>query len=340
MSFNPSLTTDYRIIGTAVQDVLKGIFYGKETRRIGGKALNQAVALSRLGGNVSLVTAVGNDAAAEEISHILSREKIDDGGIRHAGGRQYLVKQFLVNLEESPTGRKATVEHPNKELLRSLKEAIIGVTSDASKRPRVLSITFEVADDDLKQIWNYSKEVKSKGYEMTVIVNPAPLQIKREQRLLDGMKGVVDILIPNREEATVLLNESFTDVGAEKAAQQLRAMYGIPIVCITLGRGGCAFAHKDGSGFFSAIPVSVVDKVGASDIFVAAFERAFTLSHTVSECVAFAGLCAGLSVSRQGGFESAPRPVEIARYIKNTLSFPGRDESIEVLKSIEGAHYG
>ena len=334
MSKKKSIEPDFMIVGTAVMDVLSGIFYENEIRRIGGKALNQAVALARLGGAVSLVTALGDDNAAQQVETILNYEGIDGRYIRHVAGRQ-----FLVTLEEFALGRVIKNVSKTSSLNEALTAAVFRATEQFGDVPKVLSTTFEVEDNHLNCIWEYAKKVKKSGSDMSVIVNPAPLPPHRGAGVLEGMNGVVDVLVPNRTEASALLGRQINDFDAEKSAQDLRTRLGVHNVCITLGSGGAVFASEQGSGQFRAIPIECVEKVGASDVFIAAFELAFLRDHTIPECVAFAGLCAGLSVSKKGGLESAPRLNEVAEYIDATRYFDGRTDAIAVFESLENANH-
>lgn len=332
----PRTDTDTIIIGTAVLDVLQGIYYGHKSERIGGKALTQAVALARLGGRVSIATALGDDIAANKIRAILVKEGIGTGKLRSGLGRQ-----FMVNFEEFANGREIHSVTSDRSIREALSAAVRGTIQNIEDSPKILSTTFEMEDDqDLLQIWNYAKEVKKSGRKMTVIVNPAPMPPKRGIAVLNNMNGVVDILVPNRSEAATLVEREINDTDAEKAAQELRARFNISTVCITLGSGGCAFASEEGSGLLGAIPVNRVDKVGASDVFVAAFEMAITMNCKLMECVSFAGLCAGVSVSKQGGLESAPKVEDIQQYFDNTPCFPGRDQAMTAFESVRSAHNG
>ena len=52
----------------------------------GGKALNQAVALARLGARVSAIGAVGDDGTGRDILSALTREGIDATGVQSRTG--------------------------------------------------------------------------------------------------------------------------------------------------------------------------------------------------------------------------------------------------------------
>jgi ribokinase len=55
----------------------------------GGKGLNQAVALARLGAHVCAVGVVGDDGLGRDIVSALAREGIETGFSRHAGESCY-----------------------------------------------------------------------------------------------------------------------------------------------------------------------------------------------------------------------------------------------------------
>ena len=64
----------------------------------GGKGANQAVAVARLGSNVHMVGALGQDAFGNELRTILQQEKIDDTFVRLVQLQQIISQQLLKHI--------------------------------------------------------------------------------------------------------------------------------------------------------------------------------------------------------------------------------------------------
>jgi sugar/nucleoside kinase (ribokinase family) len=82
----------------------------------------------------------------------------------------------------------------------------------------------------------------------------------------------------------------------------------VPLVIVKCGRQGVV-AVDAGSGathLSPALEVRAVDPTGAGDVFVAGFMYAALHDLPLAEQLAFANLCAGVSVTRRGGAMGAP----------------------------------
>jgi sugar/nucleoside kinase (ribokinase family) len=83
------------------------------------------------------------------------------------------------------------------------------------------------------------------------------------------------------------------------------------------GRGAVAADSATGEWVeLPAIPVTVADPTGAGDVFVAALMTATVQGWDLSTRVRFAGLLASLSVRALGGASSAPRPADVAAFLR------------------------
>ncbi len=102
----------------------------------------------------------------------------------------------------------------------------------------------------------------------------------------------------NGEELALLGDETSTGVSMERRARELSRISGVPTVCVTLGEDGAGLLHDDQWLRVPAVPVDVIDTVGAGDAFLAAlidgllspgFEPTTTLQRAASLAAYVAG---------------------------------------------------
>jgi sugar/nucleoside kinase (ribokinase family) len=147
------------------------------------------------------------------------------------------------------------------------------------------------------------------GWDETGTWSPEVLERARE----------VDVFVLNEIEA---LSYARTD-SVDEAAKLLTGY--APAVVITRGPDGVT-AVDAASGEWARIPavaVRAIDPTGAGDVFTAALMTGHVLGWDLPTRVAFAGIAATLSVRSLGGSSSAPRPAEIAAFLR--AESPGGD---------------
>jgi ribokinase len=292
--------------------------------RIGGKALNQAIAAARLGASVELVTAVGTDQPGVAIQGFLTDEGVGTQMIVRCGdGRAGPVPTVVVRLTEGRYGdRLVQVEQSLR--MRSCFDAAVSRAVDAVSRADVLIATFEFGAKPLRPLWKELSRLREAATEAcpVVVLNPAPDLDHIEAPLVSAMR-LADVVVPNRREAAALLHPEVPDRDWRVAAHDIAHQYGPDYVVITEGSEGCSWSSNSGAGTgsISAVNVDLVDKVGASDVFVAAIGLAFRRTRDISTSVYFANMAAALSVERRGGATSAPSFAEVQ---KRTAAFRGK----------------
>jgi ribokinase len=251
----------------------------------GGKGANQAVAAARLGAQVSLVGAVGEDAFGEQLYAGLANEGIAmqhvrrvDGGsgsasITVAGGENQIVIVPGANASVSPAQVEAA-------------SALIGQAD-------VVLVQMEVPLETVEATLRLGHKLG-----VPVILNPAPAQ----PLPLEWLR-LARYLTPNQHELAILL-------GADPAEdfQALMRRAPAPLV-LTRGSEG-AWYREDGEPQHQAgFRVAVVDSTGAGDTFNAAL--AVFLKQGLPVAVRKACAAAALSVSRLGAQGGMPGLAEV-----------------------------
>jgi ribokinase len=261
----------------------------------GGKALNQAVALARLGGRVSAVGAVGEDGLGRDVLAALVREGIDVSGVQRRDGIATAVCICMVG----DTGETAIVWHIDDDVavtpdtVRSAAAALQGADG--------VLITFEMPAESIREAICAASRNGAR-----VIVQPAPL-LSDPAAAASLPWDQVDVLVPNEAEARALLRGGRAgDLPAGDLAGALADDLGVPNVVVTLGALGCV-THVDGvSQPYVASQILAVDTTGASDAFTATLAAHLTGGASVSDAVDAAQAAAAWAIQREGGHESMP----------------------------------
>lgn len=269
---------------------LGGIFF----MNAGGKGANQAVAVERIGGNVTFVTKVGNDIFGKQAIAGFEKENINTG--------------YVFIDEEAPSGTAlimvndqgenciAVAPGANANLLPSDIEKVKTINS-----AEIILMQLEIPIETISSVIKNAKANKQK-----VILNPAPAQ-KLDNSLLSGLF----MITPNETEAYFLTGiKVFDEVSASQAAGVFISN-GVQNVVITMGTSG-AYIFADGiSKMVPVNPVKAVDTTAAGDVFNGALAVAISEGKDIEEAVSFANKAAAISVTRIGAQCSVPYRKEI-----------------------------
>lgn len=129
--------------------------------------------------------------------------------------------------------------------------------------------------------------------------------------------------LPNAAEAMHYTRAST----AREAARKLADL--VPLAVVTLGtEGACAVDSASGeTAEVPALDVEALDPTGAGDVFVAGFVTGSLAGWPLTDRLAFASLCAALSVQEFGGSLSAPGWIEIAGWWAQAKAYAGEVRS-------------
>jgi sugar/nucleoside kinase (ribokinase family) len=140
------------------------------------------------------------------------------------------------------------------------------------------------------------KRMKAAGLTTSLDTNDDPED--RWDSLLEEVLPHVDILLPNEREALKISGAGDIESALALLAEKVRT------VAIKMGASG-AIAMQGGQRFHApAVPVTVVDPVGAGDSFDAGFIHQFLRGGDVMSCLVYANLCGAFSTTACGGTEA------------------------------------
>lgn len=264
----------------------------RHERHLGGKGFNQAVALARLGAEVTLVGAVGDDRTGGEFVAALLEEGVDGRRVARLPGVQTAVAVPLV----TPDGDVAFVQHPGANAL--LAPEHLDDLPDAD----VLLLQGEVPEAASRHA---ADEMSRRG--AAVQLNPAPAHDVGPDLL--ALCGTV---VPNEVEAVQLLEAAGREVPGEPHALACALAVEGRRAVVTLGARGAAWAEDGDSGLVTPPAVVAVDATGAGDSFCAALAVALHEGRPLPEAVAFACAAGAHAATVHGARPGLPGRAEIA----------------------------
>lgn len=272
------------------ETLLGGTFF----MNAGGKGANQAVSAARLGGNVTLVTKVGNDIFGKQTIEGLKKESINTDFVfvdqeAPSGTALIMVNAEGENCIVVAPGANANLSPGDIETVNIIPEA------------EIILMQLEIP---IETIIAVARNAKSNGQR--VIINPAPAQ-KLNDELLNGLF----LITPNETEASLLTGVTVTDdLTAAKAAAVFLSK-GVKNVIITLGKQGAYFQNNNMKLKIDAPVVQAVDTTAAGDTFSGALTVALTEKMNWEKAIKFAVKAASISVTRMGAQASVPYRKEI-----------------------------
>ena len=239
----------------------------------GGKGANQALAARRLGAEVTLVAAVGEDANADEALALLAPAGVDLGSLQ----RLPAVPTGLAMIAVTPEGENQIVVAPGANAkLRTPDAGFAGADLVISQ----LETPGSVLEDVVRQFAGF------------VCVNLAPAK-EVDVSVLTG----ADLVVVNESEA-------------DWYGHSLSAARGF--VATTYGARG-AKLYRGETLIAEAEPprVDVVDTTGAGDTFTAALALELASGAAGSDALAFACAAGALATTRRGAQPSLPTLQEV-----------------------------
>ena len=256
----------------------------------GGKGANQAVAAARLGAEVTLIGALGDDAFGEQLREGLAREgialdhvsRIDDCGsgtasITVAGGENEIIVVPAANARVTP--------------------AQVEAAGDAIARADAVLVQMEIPLESVEATLRLGHRLG-----VPVILNPAPAQ-----KLPTEWLKLARYVTPNQHELAILL-------GADPADDFKVLMQRAPCpVVLTRGGEGAWYREQGEPLHQPGFKVDVVDSTGAGDTFNATL--AVFLKEGLAAAVRKACAAAALSVTKLGAQGGMPTGRELDRFL-------------------------
>lgn len=293
--------TPISIIGPAIIDVVVGpvnptvftsgsepIDFSKLS--FGGDALNEAVALSKLGENVELLSIIGNDNAGKNILSFLNEMNVKTDKITISPLYETGMNIVLVDSK----GERYFLTQPNSSLRKLSEFEILPYVDSLGDIVSFASIFISSSIDikSMKRIFSAIKRKKNRILitDMTRAKNGESLNDLR------CLFPFIDYFFSNEKELFMITKEKDYIKGLEQLIQN-----GISCAILKLGSKGSIIRTIDNTIFIPPYPVSsVVDTTGAGDCYVAGFINAISQKLPLHECGLLASAIASCSIEAPG----------------------------------------
>lgn len=263
----------------------------------GGKGANQAVAASRLGAEVTMIGAVGEDPYGDRLIEMLEEDNINTTCIKRVQGESSGVAIIFLDDKDN---RIIVIQGANAYCTKEDIDANRNIIMNSDIILIQLEIPLETA--------HYAVEL-AKQLNKTVILNPAPAQI-----LPDELLQQIDIITPNETELNILTTEKSNKASLEHRMDNLLEKGVKHVVTTVGGRGAVYKTSQQDIESFPGYQVPVVDTTGAGDSFNGGLAVALGKGLPMSDALTFANKVAALSVGRFGAQSSMPLLDEVLEF--------------------------
>jgi sugar/nucleoside kinase (ribokinase family) len=266
---------------------------------MGGSCSIFACQTAKLGLRTALVGKVGKDAFGQLITQTL-----EDAGVS---------TQYLKTEPDEKTGISVILNTGNDRAIMTYNGTIDAVqqkdvSDELLRSVRHLHIGSYFLMKKIQPHYpEIIKKLKKYGATISMDTNWDP-----EEKWDSGIWDIlpwVDIFFPNENEAMAITRES----SAEKAIDKLKGI--VPIVAVKKGEEGAVVYHQGNIYKASALPVEVVDAVGAGDTFDGGFIYGYLNGKSIEECARIGCVCGSLNTRYAGGVKGQPRLDELSAYI-------------------------
>jgi len=270
----------------------------------GGKGANQAVALAKLGAQVEVVGAVGDEALGRRYEEVLAGLGIGMRGLARIPN----TSTGTASIEVTATGENHIIvvaganERVTPEYVESMRDVIEGCDG--------LLLQLEIP---IESVVAAAKIAAATG--VPVILDPAPAR-----EIPAELYPLISVITPNETEALVLTGENTeSDEGIARAGAALVAR-GIRTVVIKAGGRGAFLVTGEGCARIPGFRVKVVDTVAAGDSFNAGLALALGEGKPPAEAIRFANAVGALSTTREGAQSAMPSYEEVLALMESAES--------------------
>lgn len=276
----PSPLTSPKV--TLFGEILFDVF--EDGPRLGGAPLNLAVHLHRLGAEVHLISAVGNDALGEVALKEITRQGLD-------------------------TSQIAKLPHPTGTVTVKLDERKVPTyefSSDCAYDHIPLPESDEL-DGDLFCFGTLAQRSAESRKTLQSLLSRKPGRIFcdvnlrqnfYDRTILQKSLEAADLVKLNDEELPIIA--ALFDLAPESEA--LAQRFNLETLIVTLGPRGCEVLHHGKKIFSPAWPAKIVSTVGAGDSFSAAFLYTLLAGCDVLEAAEAGNRLAAQVAAQQGAF--------------------------------------
>lgn len=265
---------------------------------MGGSCSIFACQASKLGLRTAVFGKIGRDQLGKLIT-----DTLNDAGVSI---------EYIIEDKKLKTGVSVALSNTEDRAILTYKGTIDsvggeGISDELLTSTRHLHIGSYFLMEKIQPYYpSIIKKLKMSGATVSLDTNWDP-QEKWDAGLPDILP-LVDIILPNDNEAMAITHES----DPELAIKKLKEI--VPIVAMKKGKYG-AVTYAGGREYIvPAIDVPKIDAVGAGDSFDGGFIYGFLSGKTIEECTRIGCICGSLNTRCIGGTKGQPLLPEMLQY--------------------------
>ncbi len=282
-------------------------------RTIGGAESNVAIGLARLGHSTGWVSRLGNDEFGRYVLSFIRGEGVDTSRVITDATAPTAV-YFKERREEGEN--RVFYYRKGSAASRMQPEDLDAEYIQNARILHVTGITPALGENCKETLIHAMAIARAAGVAVSLDPN---IRLKlwnataARETLLELIPEV-DILLPGREEAELLLGPGTP----EEHAHQFLAL-GVKQVVLKLGPEGSLVASAQGMERVPGFRVKrVVDPIGAGDGFAAGYLAGWLRGWSPVECARIANACGALATQVTGDIEGLPSMDEVRLYMEGT----------------------
>lgn len=281
-----SLNIDYTYQVEAFVKAGETISASSMQKNIGGKGLNQSVALARAGANVYHAGSIGLDG--EFLLQYLNENQVNTEHIFVNTG--VATGHAIIQLDQNGQNCIIIFGGANTQIPTAHMDDVLNHFAAGD----VILLQNEINDGRY-----IIEKAKEKG--MIVVVNPSPVTN------LDMPLELVDYFLLNEHEAAAL----FQTEAIDEILVQMHTQYPNAKFVLTLGEDGVIYTDKEKTIRKPAIKTAVKDTTAAGDTFTGYFLSILFETGDVEKALETATKASSIAISRAGAASSIPYKNEV-----------------------------
>lgn len=272
----------------------------------GGKGSNQAVAASRAGAKVAIISKVGSDSYGEEILRNLSRNGVNISSVIASNEIQNDMADIIISETGENDIRRRNADN---SAINSFTVDLVNQFSDVILNSKIVVMQFKAP----KEVSEALIEFCHKNNKPIVLTPCRPEKIDIAKQADVDLLNKVSIITCNESECKKIF----------KTEDIISCVKSLPNkLIVTLGSKGVMYFNGTDVIFKPAVeiePSKVIDTTGAGDTFNGNLVAALCDGYELDEAIERAQYASSMKIQKRTAQKGMPTKEQLNEYIKNLV---------------------
>ncbi len=265
----------------------------------GGDASNFAIASARQGGNVGMLTHVGNDEFGKKFTQLWNKENVSTSTVKLVDNQSTGV-YFITHDED---GHHFSFLRKNSAASKITPQQLPEQAIAAAKLLHVTAITQAISSSSCDSVFHAIDLARNNN---TLVSYDTNLRLKlwsltRARAIINETISMVDICFPSIDEAQLITGLTHAD---DIIDHHLKL--GAKIVVLKQGEDGATIATENQRFSVKPHKVNPVDATAAGDSFAGSFCTHYVAGASLEECLKYANATASITITGYGAVAPLP----------------------------------